>query len=103
MTWAPYRIEDVEELLIEEQVDFGMDERAKFSRTNVPIAKVSCFRSNQYPDDALFVIATDGETAVIFDDVDEEFGICESKAIGDGDVHKWTLVGSLSAALTHLK
>jgi len=39
----------------------------------------------------------------VFDDIDEEFAICKSKAIGDSELREWTLVGSLSAALTRLK
>ena len=100
-TWKPYTMQEMENLLEEEQADFSPDEHAKFARTKV--TKARCFRSEQYPDDALFVIASDGEEAVMFDDVEEEFAICKANAIGDGVVRAWTLVGSLSAALMHLK
>src|SRR5688572_12064103 len=102
-TWKPCTMQEMENLLEEGQADFSPDEHAKFARTKVPVTKARCFRSEQYPDDALFVIASDGEEAVMFDDVDEEFAICKANAIGDGVIRAWTLVGSLSAALIHLK
>jgi hypothetical protein len=102
-TWKPYTMQEMENLLEEEQADFSPDEHAKFARTKVPIRKVRCIRSIQYPDDAVFLVASDGETAVVFDDVDEEFSICKANAIGDGVVREWTLIGGLSHALMRLK
>ena len=96
-------MQEMEELLKEEQADLSPEEQVKFDRTKVPLKKVRCFRSVQYSDDALFVIASDGEEVVVFDDVDEEFAICKANAIGDGVLRDWTLVGCLSAALRLLK
>lgn len=103
MTWAPYSMDEIEHLLTKEQLDFSADERAKFSRTKVPIRKVRCFRSERHAEDCLFVIANDGRTAIVFDDADEEFGICKSQALDGEIVREWSLAGSLVFALMHLK
>ena len=101
MTWTPHSLEQVENVLRAEQSKLSADERTKFARVKVPIRKVPCFRSEQYADDGLFLVADDGTTAVFFDDVDEEFAFCESKNLGK-IVRRWTLVGSLSSALMKL-
>jgi hypothetical protein len=103
MTWIPYTMDELDHLLKSEQANFSADEQAKFNRNKVPIRKVRCIRSPQHADDGLFVIASDRQTAVIFDDVDQEFGICKAKALDDGPVRDWGLAGSLVFALMHLK
>ena len=103
MTWTPYSLEEVGHLLTTEQSDFTAHEHAKFARTKVPVRKVSCSRSEQNADGHLFVVASDGTTAVVFDDVEQEFAICKAQAL-DGDVVRdWGLAGSLVFALMHLK
>ncbi|HET6159106.1 MAG TPA: hypothetical protein VFE34_12220 [Dongiaceae bacterium] len=103
MTWTPYSIEELENLLKAEQADFTADEHAKFNRTKVPVRKVRCFRSGPNAGDGLFVVASDGKTTIIFDDVEGEFGICKSNAIEADVVREWGLAGSLVFALMHLK
>jgi hypothetical protein len=102
MTWKPYSIDELEHLLKNEQVDFSAAEHAKFTRTKVPVRQVRCFRSEQMTDDHLFVVADDGKTAILFDDVEEEFAICKSHLL-DGVVREWGLAGSLVFALMHLR
>jgi len=106
MAWTPYSIDELEHLLKAEQSNFSGDEHAKFNRTKVPIrnrVRAYAFRSEQHADDGLFVVASDGETALVFDDFDQEFGICKAKALDDGPVRDWGLAGSLVFALMHLK
>jgi hypothetical protein len=93
-TWKPYTMQEMEDLLEEEQADLSPDERVKFDRTKVPIRKVRCFFSEKYPDDALFVIASDGETAIVFEDIHEEFAFCEARALDNEVVRYWTCCGS---------
>lgn len=102
MMWKPYTIEELEHLLKTEQSDFSAAEHAKFARTKVPVRQVPCFRSEQKVDGHLFVLADDGKTAIVFDDVEEEFAICKSQQL-DGVVREWGLAGSLVFALMHLK
>jgi hypothetical protein len=68
-----------------------------------PIKKVSCYRETDRSDGSLFVVASDGKTAVVFDDVEQEFGICKAAALDAGPVRVWGLAGSLVFALMHLK
>jgi hypothetical protein len=102
MTWKPYSIEELEHLLKNEEADFSANEHAKFARTKVPVRQVPCFRSEPKTDGHLFVVADDGKTAIVFDDVEEEFAICKSDLL-DGVVREWGLAGSLVFALMHLK
>ena len=97
-----FSIDEVEHLLKTEQADFTAAEHAKFARTKVPVAQVRCFRSEQKTDGHLFVVANDGKTAVVFDDVEEEFAICKAQAL-EGVVREWGFAGSLVFALMHLK
>jgi hypothetical protein len=103
MTWTPYSLEEVANLLDTERREFTADEQAKFARVKVPVRKVRCHRGDERSGDCLFVVADDGETAVVFDDVDQEFGICKSSALGGDIVRHWSLAGSLVFALMHLK
>ena len=102
MTPKPYSIEEMEHLLKNEQADFTAAEHVKFERTKVPMRQVRCFRSEQKTDGHLFVVADDGKTAIVFDDVEEEFAICKSQLL-DGVVREWGFAGSLVFALMHLK
>ena len=103
MTRTPYSLEEVGHLLTTEQSEFTANEHAKFARTKVPIRQVRCFRSERSKDDYLFVVASDGNTAVVFDDVEQEFAICKARALDDEVVREWGLAGSLVFALMHLK
>jgi len=97
-----FSIDEVEHLLKTEQADFTAAEHAKFARTKIPVRQVRCFRSEQKTEGHLFVVADDGKTAVVFDDVEEEFAICKTQLL-DGEVREWGLAGSLVFALMHLK
>ena len=97
-----FSIDEVEHLLTTEQADFTAAEHAKFARTKIPVRQVRCFRSEQKTEGHLFVVADDGKTAVVFDDVEEEFAICKTQLL-DGEVREWGLAGSLVFALMHLK
>ena len=103
MTWMPFSVDEVAALVVADQAEFSADEQTKFARVRVPITKVRCHRSEELGDDGLFVVANDGVTAIIFDDVEEEFGICKSTALEGDIVRAWSLAGSLVFALMHLK
>jgi len=103
MTWTPYSVEEVADALKAEQTEFTAAEQTKFARPKIPIRKVYCHRSEEYKDACLFVVADDGVTAVVFDDVDGEFGICKSSVLQEDMVRHWNLAGSLVFALMHLK
>jgi hypothetical protein len=97
-----FSIDEVEHLLKIEQADFTAAEQAKFARTKVPVRQIKCFRGEQKAEGHLFVVADDGKTAVVFDDVEEEFAICKTNLL-DSVPREWGLAGSLVFALMHLK
>jgi hypothetical protein len=96
-------MQQIEDLLEEEQTDLSPDEQMKFDRTRVPIRKVRCLYGEEPLDDILFVIASDGETAIVFEGVHEEFAFCEARALDNEIVRHWSCCGGLSHALRHLK
>ena len=83
-------MQEMEERLKEEQADFSPEEQIKFDRTRVPLKKVRCLYSEKSSEDALFVIASDGETAIVFEDIHEEFAFCEVRALDDEIVRDWS-------------
>jgi hypothetical protein len=96
-------MQEMEELLKEEQADLSPEEQIKFDRTRVPLRKVRCLYSEKSSEDALFVIASDGVTAIVFEDIHEEFAFCEARALDEEIVRHWSCCGGLSHALRHLK
>jgi hypothetical protein len=102
-TWKPYTTQEMEGLLEEEQADLSPEEQIKFDRTRVPIRKVRCLYGGKPLDDILFVVASDGEAAIVFESIHEEFAFCEAPALDDEVVRHWTCCGGLSHALWHLK
>jgi hypothetical protein len=102
MAWKPYSVEELEEVLKSEREDLSAEELAKFERLKVPLKRVPCWRGEgTTKDDGLFLVAADGETTVVFDDIDEEFAFCNAR---QGDViREWSLAGGLYAALGKLK
>ena len=103
MERTSHSLEEVEALISAEQTEFTAHEQSKFARVKIPLKKVPCHRSVEGKDGWLFVVASDGKTAVVFDDVEQEFGICKSAALEGGTVREWGLAGSLVFALMHLK
>ena len=103
MTETSFSVEEVDALLGAEQREFTAHEKAKFERVKIPAKKVPCHRSLEGKDGWLFVVASDGNTAVVFDDVEQEFAICKARALEDEVVRDWGLAGSLVFALMHLK
>jgi hypothetical protein len=96
-------MQEMEGVLEEEQADLSPEEQVKFDRTRVPLRKVRCLYSEKSLDDALFVIASDGETAIVFEDIHEEFAFCEARALDDEIIRHWSCCGGLSHALRRLK
>src|SRR5688500_3241346 len=102
MTYRSYSLVELEHLLKTEQADFLAYQHAKFASTKPRERQVPRFRWENKNDGDLFVVANDGKTAIVFDDVEEEFAICKSHLL-DGVVREWGLAGSLVFALMHLK
>jgi hypothetical protein len=103
MTRTPHSLEEVDALVNAEQTEFTAAELAKFARLRITTRTAPCYREADRSDGNLFVVASDGKTAVVFDDVEQEFGICKAAALDSGAVREWGLAGSLVFALMHLK
>jgi hypothetical protein len=102
MIWQPITEEKLL-LQIEEELS-SMPEEAlrKFESTRTSITTVRCKRSDQYGEEQLFIIARSGNKLLIFDDVEEEFGVADITSLGDAPLEYWEFFGSLKYALLGL-
>lgn len=74
---------------------------AKFEQHKVQPYQLSCVRTATTGPELVFVVAQAGRIVLIFDDVEEEFGV---GSISPGNVLKeWQLCGSLETALKILE
>jgi hypothetical protein len=64
------------------------------------IAECPCFRSEQYGDERVFVVARSAKQRILFDDVEDEFAIGEPD--DDGVLRDWGLYGDLIDAVRGL-
>jgi hypothetical protein len=95
MSWKPITESDLLELLASCIKELDRETLAKLDSIRVPLRRVRCKRGQI--DDSLYVIAQRGSSALVFDDVEEEFGIATLGA--DDVVVTWQLHGLLVNAL----
>jgi len=69
----------------------------KFTRIQVPPYKISCGRNGV--DEEIFVVARVGNKILVYDDVENEFGVAELDA--SAILKNWGLIGDLVYALKH--
>ena len=78
------------------------NEREKFIRIQIPMYRLTCRRSNQYGDEWLIAVARLGNKLIVFDDVEDEFGIVISSGDSHEVFHDWRLFGTLENALKEI-
>lgn len=102
MDWQPITEKELS-LQIEEAV-FQMSEEArrKFESVRAPISKVECRRGSRYGEEQLFVLCRSGNKLLLFDDVEDEFGIAVFGFQGDAPLMEWKLFSTLEQALSEL-
>jgi len=95
--WKPISRPEVENRLKSEVAALPADVMNIYKNHAITIAEQLCFRSDQYGTERVFVVARSGSQLLIFDDVEDEFGV---GAPGDeGVLREWGLCGYLIDAL----
>ena len=77
-------------------------ERKKFASFQTPIYRISCRRNNQTAEEQIFVVAHSKNKILLFDDVEDEFGIADLVETPSRVLKEWELVGDLVTALRKL-
>lgn len=95
MSWKRITKVELSELLATAVGELVQEERAKLERIRAIPRPATCIRGGV--EDSLYVLAQIKDRALIFDDVEDEFGIA---TLHDGDaVESWRLYGTLKSAL----
>jgi len=97
MTWKPI---SEAELRIQIQSALGpmsKPDRQKFDSIRTPLRRIPCRRSAQAGSEEVFVLAHVGSRVLLFDDVEDEFGV--GNVVGSSALERWELLGDLSNAL----
>ena len=104
MDWQPITDNELSLLIEEAILELSEEARLKFESVRTPISKVRCkrFDSDQYGEELLFVIGRSGNKLLVFDDVEDDFGIADLAAHGDTPLENWRLFGTLEYALLGL-
>lgn len=99
MAWKQIQGRELALIVRREIEHMGADARGKFSQVRIPPRRLACRRSEQYGDEWLIAVARLGNRVIVFDDVEDEFGIAELCGNPPEVLHDWRLVGTLECAL----
>ena len=98
--WSPLSRPRFDEILAEEVTGLPPDARKIYEDNAVSVVEQPCYRSEQYGIERVFVVARAGARLLLFDDVEDEFGIGEPD--NGGVLRDWHLYGELVFALRNL-
>lgn len=98
MNWRPISEADLLAQMRRAVSKLDVADGEKFAAFQTSPHRIFCKRSGQKANEEIFVVAQTGSKVLVFDDVEDEFGVGE---LADSSVlEKWDLIGSLSEALT---
>lgn len=86
--WTPISRERFENILRDEVAGLPSDALRMYQASVIPIAEYPCFRTEQYGNESVFVVARSGEQVILFDDVEDEFGI--GRPNDEGVLREWS-------------
>jgi hypothetical protein len=95
--WTPISDAEFGELLAAEVAALHPVSRQKYERYRVAPWHASIRRPGSGTDEQVFVVAQDGELAVFYCDVEDEFGL--ARLDGSGRIEEYSFVGDLTYAL----
>jgi len=100
MIWQPISEPELA-LQIQSSLDqMSEADREKFASVRTPIYRIPCKRNVQAVGEEIFVLAHVGSRVLLFDDVEDEFGVGD--LVGSAALEGWELLGDLSNALKKL-
>jgi hypothetical protein len=98
--WQPISREQFEQMLRTQEAELSLDLRKLYEAHKTAIVEQSCFRSEQYGTERVFVVARSGKQLLFFDDCEDEFAMGVPDE--DGVLRAWGLYGDLKDAVPHL-
>jgi hypothetical protein len=97
MSFDPIPLEEFNLLLAEHVLRLDVPMFAKWERLGFTPQLVPCERKYNHAREAMYSVAREADDVLIYDDVEEEFGIGHLDA--DGVLRNWSTVGELGWAL----
>ena len=103
MTWQPISETKLKLQLEDAVAEMSELDRKKFISVQTPLYRIPCRRiTNKTADEQIFVVARSENKILLFDDVEDEFGVADLVETSLPVLEKWELVGDLEAALRKL-
>jgi hypothetical protein len=95
--WTPISDAEFGELLAAQVASLGPGSRERYERYRVAPWRAAIRRPGSSVDESVFVVVRDGELAVFFCDVEDEFG--PARLDDSGRIEEYGFVGDLTVAL----
>jgi len=89
--------EQLDRLLAEEMATLSGPERARFNRDQIEPQAQKCLRTGNSGEELVYTVARRGHSFILYDDVEEEFGVGTSDH--DGVLRRWSLYDSLRTCI----
>jgi len=96
--WTPISDAEFGELLAAQVAALRPESRERYQRYRVGPWRATIRRPGSHADESVFVVAQDGELAVFFCDVEEEFG--PARIDCSGRIKEYAFIGDLTYALS---
>lgn len=100
MSWNPITLHDLKELIASNLNQMSEASNTLFKEYKVEYYQLPCIRSLEVGQELIFVVAAYEDRVLVFDDVENEFGIAIVPE--DGILKSWGLYGDLEFALKSL-
>lgn len=75
MEWQPINHDELMKIIQREINEFPIVLRTRFNRLPHDLIKINCSRGENIDDEEVFSIIRSSDNVLIFDDVEEEFGV----------------------------
>ncbi|GHU02545.1 hypothetical protein FACS1894154_12430 [Betaproteobacteria bacterium] len=99
MGWEPISESELASWVEQAYAAMTGSERRQFDEIRIPLRRLFCQRSPMLGPEVLYAVARRGRQYLIFDDVEEDFGIATHSGDEMEVLNSWVLVGELQHAL----
>lgn len=103
MDWEPISRDELEDILSQEFDALSSDLQKIFNTSKIdPLKKIKCLRRGYDDIEEVFKILRINNSVIIYDDVEEEFGVATAPVDSDSYLTYWNLFDDLRSALKHV-
>lgn len=102
MDWRPITSAELADRLDEELEAMPIDMREQYKSVAVSVYPISCDRGGVMGEEQIYVVGQIGDLLLVFDDVEDEFGIAQYPCSDSNPLTCWELVGTLEQTLKKL-